>query len=92
MAEGAAGGFDFAFIDANKEDYDCYYEAVLGLMRPGGLIAIDNVLWGGAIVDPGIQDESTVALRELNDFIPTDPRVDSVMLALSDGLTLVRKR
>ena len=84
--------FDFAFIDADKTGYRTYYEEILRRLRPGGLIAIDNVLWGGAIVDAEIQDENTVALRELNDFIPTDPRVDSVMLALSDGLTLVRKR
>ncbi len=84
--------FDFAFIDADKTGYRTYYDEILRRLRPGGLIAIDNVLWGGAIVDAGIQDENTVALRELNDFIPTDPRVDSVMLALSDGLTLVRKR
>jgi caffeoyl-CoA O-methyltransferase len=84
--------FDFAFIDADKTGYRTYYEEVLKRLRPGGLIAIDNVLWGGRIADDEVQDENTVALRELNDFIPGDARVDSVMLAISDGLTVVRKR
>ena len=61
-------------------------------MRPGGVIAIDNVLWGGRIADADAQDPDTLALRELNDFLPTDDRVEAVMLAISDGLTLVRKR
>ena len=83
--------FDFAFIDADKTGYRTYYEQILKRLRPGGLIAIDNVLWGGAIANDEVQDDNTRALRELNDFIPADSRVDSVMLAVSDGLTLVRK-
>ena len=84
--------FDFAFIDADKTGYRTYYEEILKRLRPGGLIAIDNVLWGGRIVSPDAQDESTLALREINDLVVSDSRVDSVMLAISDGLTLVRKR
>jgi len=92
MAEGAAGGFDFAFIDANKEDYDCYYEAVLGLMRPGGLIAIDNVLWGGAVADPHKQDQDTRAICALNAKLKGDERVSLSLATIGDGLTLARKR
>ena len=92
IGEGAAGGFDFAFIDANKEDYDRYYEAVLGLMRPGGLIAIDNVLWGGAVADPHRQDQDTRAIRALNAKLKGDVRVSLSLVTIGDGLTLARKR
>jgi caffeoyl-CoA O-methyltransferase len=84
--------FDFAFIDAQKTEYWEYLEAILPRLRPGGLMAVDNVLWGGDIIDPGATDESTMALRAFNDRIAIDTRVDSVMLAVADGLTLIRKR
>jgi predicted O-methyltransferase YrrM len=91
-AEGRHGGFDFAFIDADKESYDHYYEACLELVRPGGLIAIDNVLWSGAVADPQRQDADTNALRALNRKLHDDQRVDISMLPLGDGLTLARVR
>lgn len=92
LEAGEAGTFDFAFIDADKENYRHYYERSLELVRPGGLIAIDNVLWGGSVVDPADQDADTVAIRELNAFLHHDERVDLSMLPLADGLTLARKR
>ena len=92
MAEGGAERFDFAFIDANKEDYDRYYEAVLSLMRPGGLIAIDNVLWGGSVADPQKQDEDTRAIRTLNAKLKGDERISLSLVTIGDGLTLARKR
>ncbi|MDB5407246.1 MAG: O-methyltransferase family 3 [Rhodospirillales bacterium] len=91
-AEGEAGRFDFAFIDADKSNYDAYYEAALRLLRRGGLIAIDNVLWGGAVADPGDRDADTVALRALNRKLRDDVRVDPVLLPIGDGLTLARIR
>jgi predicted O-methyltransferase YrrM len=84
--------FDMAFIDADKPSYDAYYEACLSLVRPGGLIAIDNVLWSGKVADPAVQDESTNALRALNAKIHGDARVDRVLAPLGDGLYLVRPR
>jgi caffeoyl-CoA O-methyltransferase len=83
---------DFAFIDADKTNYRAYYEEVLKRMRAGGLILIDNVLWNGAVIDQKIQTEDTRAIRALNDFLATDERVDMVMLPVSDGLTICRKR
>ncbi len=83
--------FDLAFVDADKPSYPVYYEQILERLRPGGLLAIDNVFWSGQVVRPEDQSESTVALRETNDRIADDERVQSVMLAVSDGLTLVRK-
>ena len=91
-AEGRNGSFDFAFIDADKENYDHYYEAALELVRIGGVIAIDNVLWSGAVVDPKKQDADTKALRALNRKLRDDQRVDISMLPLGDGLTLARVR
>jgi predicted O-methyltransferase YrrM len=91
-AEGRHGSFDFAFIDADKENYDHYYEAALELVRIGGVIAIDNVLWSGAVVDPKKQDADTKALRALNRKLRDDQRVDISMLPLGDGLTLARIR
>ncbi len=88
----ASHTFDFAFIDADKTSYAIYYEEILKRMRPSGLILIDNVLWNGAIVDEARQDADTTALRALNDFIAKDARVEAVMLALADGLTIVRKK
>ena len=84
--------FDFAFIDADKASYRMYYEEILARLRPLGLMLIDNVLWMGEILNAASSDESTRALRELNDVLSTDPRVESVMLPISDGLTIVRKR
>jgi predicted O-methyltransferase YrrM len=92
VARGEAGQFDFAFIDADKSNYDVYYERCLVLVRAGGLIAIDNVLWGGSVLDPAKTSADTVALRALNRKIQADARVDMCMLTIGDGLTLVRPR
>jgi caffeoyl-CoA O-methyltransferase len=92
LAEGAADSFDFAFIDADKTGYDGYYELALQLVRPGGLIAFDNVLWSGRVADPNAQDADTTALRALNRKLHADPRVDLSMLPIGDGLTLARRR
>ena len=91
IAAGEAGQYDFAFIDADKAGYDAYYERCLVLLRPGGLIAIDNVLWGGSVARPA-QDADTAALQALNDKIHADQRVDLAMLPIGDGVTLARKR
>jgi predicted O-methyltransferase YrrM len=88
----ASHTFDFAFIDADKTNYAIYYEEILRRMRPSGLILFDNVLWGGAIIDQAKQDADTQALRQLNDFIAKDTRVEAVMLGIADGLTIVRKK
>ena len=87
-----AGSFDFAFIDADKPAYDAYYEACLELIRPGGLIALDNMLWGGKVADPTVVDASTSALRALNAKIGADPRVESCLLTVGDGVLLARRR
>jgi caffeoyl-CoA O-methyltransferase len=92
LATGRAGSFDLAFIDADKVGYDDYYEGALKLLRAGGVIMIDNVLWGGEIANPAVQDADTLALRKLNDKIMTDTRVDVSMVPIGDGVTLVRKR
>jgi predicted O-methyltransferase YrrM len=92
LAAGEAGRFDFAFIDADKPAYMGYYERCLQLLRPGGLIAIDNTLWSGKVADSTVQDDNTVALRKLNDFVHRDERVDVSLLPVGDGLTLLRKR
>ena len=84
--------FDFAFIDADKPSYDAYYEACLRLVRPGGVIAIDNVLWHGAVADPADREADTLALRALNLKIRDDPRVDACLLSVGDGVMLVRPR
>ncbi len=84
--------FDLAFIDADKTSYAVYYEEILKRTRPGGLILVDNVLWSGAVLDPEKQDESTRAIRAFNDRVAADERVDCVMTAISDGLTILRKR
>ena len=85
------GSFDFAFIDADKTGYDAYYEACLELLRPGGLIAIDNVLWSGTVADPSKVDADTDALRALNVKIRDDRRVDACLVSLGDGVMLARK-
>ena len=92
LAGGGAGSFDFAFIDADKTQYDAYYEAILKLLRPGGLVTIDNVLWSGAVADGRKRDADTVALRALNEKLKTDKRISLSMLPIGDGLTLARKR
>lgn len=91
IAAGEAGQYDFAFIDADKAGYDAYYERCLVLLRAGGLIAIDNVLWGGSVARPA-EDADTRALQALNDKIHGDERVDIAMLPIGDGVTLARKR
>jgi predicted O-methyltransferase YrrM len=91
LAAGAAGSFDFAFIDADKRGYDAYYERCLRLVRPGGLVAIDNVLWSGAVARQAL-DEDTAALQALNTKLHGDARIDLAMLPIGDGLTLARKR
>lgn len=84
--------FDFAFIDADKTNYDNYYERCLDLMRPGGLIAFDNTLWDGKVADPAETDDDTVALRALNRKLHDDKRIDLSLVPIGDGLTLCRKR
>ena len=88
---GRSGEFDIAFIDADKTGYDLYYERCLELLRPGGLVLIDNVLWGGAVADESDQSEDTVALRALNSKLKGDLRIELCMLPIGDGLTLARK-
>ena len=88
----ATRGFDLAFIDADKVSYRDYYEALLPRMRPNGLIIFDNVLWSGHVLDTDSPSEDTRALQALNDFIARDARVQAVMISVSDGLTIVRKR
>jgi caffeoyl-CoA O-methyltransferase len=88
----AAGAqFDFGFIDADKVNYAVYYEQILKRLRPGGIIAVDNVLWHGSVIDPHDQSADTVAIRRFNDAIARDSRIECVMLHISDGLTLARK-
>lgn len=89
---GESGSFDFAYIDADKSGYDGYYERVLQLLRPGGLITIDNVLWSGEVVHAGAIDPDTAALRALNEKIGKDERVDASLVPIGDGLLIVRKR
>lgn len=85
------GCFDFAFIDADKQNYDMYYEYCLQLIRPGGLVAIDNVLWSGAVADAAINDDDTAAIRALNRKIHADLRVEISLVPIADGLALARK-
>jgi predicted O-methyltransferase YrrM len=86
------GKFDFIFIDANKDEYDSYYEAALAVVQPRGLIALDNTLLGGRVVAPEHSDRLAIAIHELNEKIASDTRVDRVMLSVGDGMTLVRPR
>ncbi len=92
LAAGEAGQYDFAFIDADKTGYLSYYERLIQLVRPGGLIVVDNTLWSGKVANPSNRDEETVALREFNDALLADPRIDLSLLPLGDGLTLARRR
>mgnify|MGYP006281578785 CR=1 FL=1 len=89
---GETGTFDFAFIDADKTNYDAYYEHCLELVRPGGLITIDNTLWSGSVADPEDTSESTEAIRSLNLKMGRDERVDVSLIPIGDGLSLARKR
>ena len=91
LANGATASFDFAFIDADKENYDAYFEACLQLVRPGGLIAIDNTLWGGSVIDLNNHEASTEAIRAFNEKLLIDSRIELAMLPVSDGLTLAMK-
>lgn len=92
LDDGHAETFDFAFIDADKSNYDHYYEAALRLVRPGGLITVDNTLWSGRVLDEADQSADTIALRALNAKIHADARVDVCLLPIGDGLTLARKK
>jgi predicted O-methyltransferase YrrM len=84
--------FDMAFIDADKPSYDAYYEGCLRVVRPGGLILIDNVLWSGDVADPSVETDTARIMRTLNEKVAADERVDHVLLPLADGLTLARVR
>jgi predicted O-methyltransferase YrrM len=92
LAEGQANTFDFAFIDADKSNYDNYYERALKLVRSGGLIAIDNVLWGGSVANSFVQDNRTEAIRTLNAKLHQDRRITLSLVPIADGLTLALKR
>jgi caffeoyl-CoA O-methyltransferase len=92
LADGERDSFDFAFIDADKSNYDGYYECCLKLLRAGGLIAIDNVLWNGGVVNNDLQDDDTLAIRAVNNKVIADDRVDTTLTPIGDGLTLAIKR
>ncbi|HNS26892.1 MAG TPA: class I SAM-dependent methyltransferase, partial [Steroidobacteraceae bacterium] len=92
LLQGGGSSFDFAFLDADKENYLEYYERVVELLRPGGLLVVDNVLWAGAVADAGVQDAETNAIRALNDRARDDERVDMSLVPIGDGLLLARKR
>ena len=86
------GPFDLVFIDADKTGYHAYYEAVLPMLAPRGVIVVDNVLWSGRVLNPSAGDESTLALVAFNDMVVADPRVDCVVLPVRDGVSLIRRR
>lgn len=92
LADGLAATFDMAFIDADKANYENYYTRCLTLLRPGGLLMFDNVLWGGGVADPAVDDPDTRAIRALNDRLHHDEAVSLSMVPIGDGLTLARKR
>lgn len=92
LANGQAGSFDFAFVDADKANYGTYVEQALALLRPGGLLAVDNVLWDGKVADPSADDEDTLAIRAVNESLHRDERVSLSLVPIGDGLTLARKR
>ncbi|QFY41710.1 SAM-dependent methyltransferase [Candidatus Methylospira mobilis] len=92
IADGHSGLYDMAFIDADKENYDGYYERTLQLLRTGGLLLLDNLLWGGKVADPGATDKDTLAIRALNEKIHHDARVINSLLPVADGLGLVIKQ
>src|SRR5690606_25712386 len=90
--DGQAGTFDMAFVDADKTGYATYYELCLTLLRPGGVLLVDNVLWGGKVADPSVSDEDTLAIRAINRQVRDDDRVSMTLVPIGDGLTLARKR
>jgi len=92
LAAGEGGSYDFAFLDADKENYLRYYGLALELVRPGGLIVADNTLWSGRVIDPSNDEATTVALRRFNETLHTDDRIDLSLVPVGDGLTLARKR
>lgn len=92
LKEGRNDSFDMAFIDADKENYPIYYDRLMQLVRPGGLILADNVLWDGAVADPENQSASTKAIRAFNALVHRDERVDMSLVPIGDGLTLIRRR
>jgi caffeoyl-CoA O-methyltransferase len=92
VAEGLAGTFDFAFLDADKDNYPAYADRILTLLRRGGLMAIDNVFWGGEVAQPEVDNVSVRGIRELNRMLASDERVSLSMVPIADGLTLARKR
>jgi predicted O-methyltransferase YrrM len=92
LAKGASGAYDFAFIDADKENYIAYYERCLKLLRAGGLLAVDNTLWSGRVADPKVTDADTSAIRAFNEHVRRDGRVDFCLVPIADGVTLARKR
>jgi predicted O-methyltransferase YrrM len=92
LADGAAGSYDLAFIDADKGGYPAYWERCLELVRPGGVIAVDNVLWSGQVADPSDTSRDTETIRRVNEMIAAEPRVHHVLLAIADGMTIARKR
>jgi len=91
IAQGRQNTFDFAFIDADKANYQAYFDAALELVRPGGLIVIDNVLWHGQVIDPAVQDEDTLAIRQFNQRLHHDDRVHITLVPIGDGLTLAQR-
>jgi predicted O-methyltransferase YrrM len=92
LAVGRESSFDFAFIDADKSNYQAYFDHALKLVRPGGLIVVDNVLWHGKVIDASAQDNDTVAMRQFNERLHGDNRVDITLIPIGDGLTLAQKR
>ncbi len=92
LADGQADTFDFAFLDADKRNYPAYYERIVRLLRPGGLLCVDNVFWGGDVVRPEVDDEDVRAVRALNERVARDDRVTISIVPIADGLTLARKR
>ena len=92
LADGGQGSYDFAFVDADKRGYDGYYERLLRLVRAGGVIAFDNTLWGGEVLDPDPEDEDTRAIQALNRKLADDDRISVCLLPVADGVTLARVR
>jgi predicted O-methyltransferase YrrM len=92
LAGGAGGSFDLIFLDGDKKEYDAYYERSLALLRPGGAVLVDNVLWGGRVIDPSAEDADTAAIRALNLKIRDDPRVIAALVSVGDGLTVAVRR
>jgi predicted O-methyltransferase YrrM len=92
LADGEGDTYDLAFIDADKAGYDTYYEFLLRLVRPGGLIVFDNTLWSGKVIDPDVTDADTLALKALNDKLASDERISVCLLPIADGVTLARRR